>query len=58
MKNKRIVFLSVALWLAALCKAQIGEPRHVLSLGANAGVAINSVDFDPTITSDPRWACR
>ena len=49
MKKKRIVFLSVALWLAALCKAQIGEPRHVLSLGANAGVAINSVDFDPTI---------
>ena len=29
--------------------AQIGEQRNVLSLGANAGVALNSVDFDPTI---------
>ncbi|MBP5361043.1 MAG: PorT family protein [Bacteroidaceae bacterium] len=29
--------------------AQIGEPRKVLSLGANAGIAMNSVDFDPTI---------
>ena len=47
--NKRIFFLSFAICIALLGKAQIGEPRNVLSLGANGGVAINSVDFDPTI---------
>lgn len=32
-----------------MVSAQIGEPRKVLSIGANAGLALNSVDFDPTI---------
>ncbi len=43
--------------LAALClamallpaMAEIGEPRHNFCLGANAGIALNTVDFDPTI---------
>lgn len=39
--------------MAAVCCptaiAQIGEPRHQLSVGFCGGVAINSVDFDPTI---------
>ena len=47
--NKRIFFLSFAICIVLLGKAQIGEPRNVLSLGANGGLAINSVDFDPTI---------
>ena len=28
---------------------QIGEPRRGLSIGVNGGVALNTVDFDPTI---------
>ncbi len=29
--------------------AEIGEPRNNLCLGANAGIAMNTVDFSPTI---------
>ena len=49
MKKIRILILSVALACTLTAVAQIGEPRHVLSLGANAGIALNNVDFDPTI---------
>lgn len=33
----------------ACAKAQVGEYRSVLSVGVNGGVALSSVDFDPTI---------
>lgn len=30
--------------------AQVGEARHELSIGVNAGAALNKVDFDPSIS--------
>lgn len=51
MKKILILFIIVNCQLSIVnhVRAQIGEQRNVLSLGANAGVALNSVDFDPTI---------
>ena len=51
MKKILILFLIINCQLSIVnhVRAQIGEQRNVLSLGANAGVALNSVDFDPTI---------
>lgn len=41
-----------ALVLSACClvaAAQIGDARNNFSIGGNAGIALNTVDFDPTI---------
>lgn len=43
------LFLFLACSFAMVSQAQIGEQRRALSLGVNLGVAMNTVDFDPTI---------
>jgi len=46
---KHIFVISLLLVMGLYASAQIGEPRNRLSVGFNAGVAMNKVDFDPTI---------
>lgn len=47
----KATLLAIALGAISSLKisAQVGEPRHNLSIGANGGVSINSVMFTPTI---------
>ncbi len=45
----RLVAVACILFATAGIKAQIGEPRRGIAMGVNAGVAMNSVGFDPTI---------
>lgn len=52
--KKNILFRVVCLLIMAVAVsvetfAQIGEPRNQLTVGVSGGVAINTVDFDPTI---------
>lgn len=48
--NLHKTILSItALLLALPSMAEIGEQRNNLCVGANIGVALNTVDFDPTI---------
>ena len=49
MKLRRYWLALVLAWIASCAWAQIGERRSVLSIGGNAGLLFNSVDFDPTI---------
>ena len=47
-RNK--ILISICLMLLSLTTmAEIGQPRNNLCIGANAGIAMNTVDFDPTI---------
>lgn len=47
-RNK--ILVSICLMLLSLTTmAEIGQPRNNLCVGANAGIAMNTVDFDPTI---------
>ncbi len=45
----RLVALTCMFAAVTSMKAQIGEPRRGIAIGVNAGVAMNSVGFDPTI---------
>lgn len=46
----RLFFTSIIVSLTPIfLRAQIGETRNALSYGGNIGVALNTVDFDPTI---------
>ena len=45
----RILTALIAICAVLVAKAQVGEPRHNLCFGFSAGVAMNTVDFDPTI---------
>ncbi len=46
---RKIVFC-ISLLVSTLCaKAQIGDPRSVLSIGGSGGVSLSSIAFDPTI---------
>ncbi len=51
MKLKTII--SAALLAAAVCAApahaQVGEQRHVFSIGVNGGINLNSVSFSPSV---------
>ena len=47
LRTQLLTLMAGACCLAAT--AQIGEPRRGLSVGFNGGVALNTVDFDPTI---------
>ena len=51
MFHNRCFYLALffLLLLAGAGKAQVGEYRSVLSVGINGGVAMSSMDFDPTI---------
>lgn len=46
MKYLFLAFLSI---LSVATKAQIGQPRHQLSVGASMGYTFSKIDFDPTI---------
>ena len=46
---KKCLFLLALVFLPIFTYAQLGEPRHVLSIGASGGLAFNSVAFSPTI---------
>lgn len=48
-KISRILLTLLLLLAGTGAYAQIGEPRNQLSVGVSAGLAMNSVDFDPTI---------
>ena len=41
--------LALSALLAPRAAAQVGESRRTISIGAGAGVAMNSVGFDPTV---------
>lgn len=49
MRGLRKILMAAGLLLCLSAYAQIGDSRNNLCLGANVGLAINTVDFDPTI---------
>lgn len=48
-KKRLIIFLFLFPLFAQNMMAQVGERRNDLAIGLNGGVALSSVDFDPTI---------
>lgn len=52
---KRIIFLLSITLLSINANAQLGEPRHILSIGASAGAAFNSIGFSPTIKQNKHF---
>lgn len=46
---KRILFLIAIVCCFINAKAQIGDPRSVLSIGGSGGISMSSIAFDPTI---------
>lgn len=44
-----ILVLLLAVTLPRLATAQVGEPRSDLAIGVSGGVAMNTIDFDPSI---------
>lgn len=50
MHKIKLILIAVFICCGLLnAKAQIGEPRNIFSIGANAGLNINSATFNPTI---------
>lgn len=49
MNYTKYIIALLATVFSATAMAEIGEPRNNLCLGFNAGLAMNTVDFDPTI---------
>ena len=47
-RMKRSFFLGLILF-PFFAFAQIGQPRSGISIGVNAGIAMNKLSFDPTI---------
>ncbi len=49
--QKRTLTYVLVLWLTTLASAsgQVGEARSDLAVGGSAGVALNTIDFDPSI---------
>lgn len=45
----RLLLISVAVWLASVSFAQVGELRNDLAIGINGGYLLNQVSFTPTI---------
>ena len=47
--KKIIGCLSLLFLFSTVSKAQVGEHRHLFSIGVNGGMSLNSVDFSPKI---------
>ena len=48
-KNDKWWILLVGLLIVIPCKAQLGQERHNLAIGFNAGLNMSQVDFMPRI---------
>lgn len=49
MTKQKLLTLLATIMLCGLSYAEIGEPRNNLCIGGNFGIAMNTVDFEPTI---------
>lgn len=47
--NKYLLILLITIGTALTANAQIGESRHIFSIGFNGGANLNNVSFSPTI---------
>ena len=52
MRLKKWIVSVMACMLAMPMMAQLGEERHNLSVGVNAGMNMNTVVFEPSIKQD------